>query len=167
MPSPTAKKKPPARPFHSARPFTPGSRGRLSLSNTSTIHYFPLHIAFRPEYTFAQHNPTMPALYQVLAQRAVETAPHLAKRGLSVNHTQSITLGVMAVYVVVIALLWNLPYVRWSLWPFKVSPALLFVSFVSFGGCLDLTIYNRCWLLPSTSSAMRSPPAAPVAESNL
>jgi hypothetical protein len=28
---------------------------------------------------------------------------------------------VMAVYVVVIALLWNLPYVRWSLWPFKVN----------------------------------------------
>lgn len=49
-------------------------------------------------------------------------APHLFKRGvLSVNHTQAVTLGVMAVYVVVIALLWNLPYVRWSLWPFKVS----------------------------------------------
>lgn len=48
--------------------------------------------------------------------------PHLMKRGtLSVNHTQAVTLGVMAVYVVVIALLWNLPYVRWSLWPFKVS----------------------------------------------
>lgn len=64
----------------------------------------------------------MPALYQALGQRAVEAAPHLAKRGLSVNHTQSITLGIMAVYVVVIALLWNLPYVRWVLWPFKVSP---------------------------------------------
>lgn len=48
-------------------------------------------------------------------------APHLSERGvLSVNHTQAVTLGVMAVYVVVIALLWNLPYVRWSLWPFKV-----------------------------------------------
>jgi membrane protein YdbS with pleckstrin-like domain len=62
----------------------------------------------------------MPALYQVLGERAVEAAPQLARRGLSVNHTQSITLGVMAVYVVVIALLWNLPYLRWSLWPFKV-----------------------------------------------
>lgn len=48
-------------------------------------------------------------------------APHLAQRSLSVNHTQSVTLGIMAVYVVVIALLWNLPYLRYSLWPFKVS----------------------------------------------
>jgi hypothetical protein len=42
------------------------------------------------------------------------------KRGLSVNHTQGVTLGVIAAYVVVIALLWNLPYIRWVLWPFKV-----------------------------------------------
>ena len=45
----------------------------------------------------------------------------LARRDLSVNGTQKATLGVIAAYVVVIALLWNLPYVRWSLWPFKVS----------------------------------------------
>jgi len=64
-----------------------------------------------------------------LARRALITAgpalvqPHLhtfSKRGLSVNHTQGVTLGVIAAYVVVIALLWNLPYVRWVLWPFKV-----------------------------------------------
>ncbi|KAJ5085042.1 hypothetical protein N7532_009813 [Penicillium argentinense] len=71
----------------------------------------------------------MPALYQVLGERAVEAAPQLARRGLSVNHTQSITLGVMAVYVVVIALLWNLPYLRWSLWPFK----MLVIAFHEFG----------------------------------
>lgn len=64
----------------------------------------------------------MPALTTALVERSPETAPLLFKRGdLSVNHTQAVTLGVMAVYVVVIALLWNLPYVRWSLWPFKVS----------------------------------------------
>ncbi|KAJ5157913.1 uncharacterized protein N7482_009013 [Penicillium canariense] len=63
----------------------------------------------------------MPALYAGLTGRAVEMAPHLAKRSLTVNHTQAVTLGIMAVYVVVIALLWNLPYVRWSLWPFKVN----------------------------------------------
>lgn len=64
----------------------------------------------------------MPGLYAALGERAVEMAPHLIKRSaLSVNHTQAVTLGVMAVYVVVIALLWNLPYVRWSLWPFKVN----------------------------------------------
>ena len=61
-----------------------------------------------------------------LARRALvtagpATAHHLGRRGLSVNHTQGVTLGVIAAYVVVIALLWNLPYVRWVLWPFKVS----------------------------------------------
>jgi len=64
-----------------------------------------------------------------LARRALITAgpalaqPHLhhfARRGLSVNHTQGVTLGIIGVYIVVIALLWNLPYVRWVLWPFKV-----------------------------------------------
>jgi hypothetical protein len=64
------------------------------------------------------------------ARRALVTAgpalaqPHLhqlGKRGLTVNHTQGVTLGVICAYVVVIALLWNLPYVKWSLWPFKVS----------------------------------------------
>lgn len=72
-----------------------------------------------------------------LSKRALQTAklavvtagPAIAKRShdnlilrrsLTVNHTQAITLGIIAVYVVVIALLWNLPYVRWSLWPFKV-----------------------------------------------
>jgi hypothetical protein len=45
---------------------------------------------------------------------------HFERRGLSVNHTQGVTLGVIAAYVVIIALLWNLPYVRWVLWPFKV-----------------------------------------------
>jgi hypothetical protein len=51
------------------------------------------------------------------------SAPTISPRGLSVNKTQSVTLGIMAVYVVVIALLWNIPFVRWSLWPFKVRAA--------------------------------------------
>jgi hypothetical protein len=45
----------------------------------------------------------------------------VVRRGLSVNSTQKVTLGVIVAYVVGIALLWNLPYVRWSLWPFKVG----------------------------------------------
>jgi hypothetical protein len=45
----------------------------------------------------------------------------LSRRSMTVNHTQGVTLGVIVAYVVAIALLWNLPYVRWSLWPFKVS----------------------------------------------
>ena len=47
----------------------------------------------------------------------------LLRRSLTVNSTQGVTLGVIVAYTVVIALLWNLPYVRWLLWPFKVSTA--------------------------------------------
>lgn len=49
------------------------------------------------------------------------SAHHLSRRALTVNSTQKVTLGVIAGYTVAIALLWNLPYIRWSLWPFKVS----------------------------------------------
>jgi len=57
-----------------------------------------------------------------LATKAVleRSIVELSRRNLSVNSTQKVTLGIIAVYVVVIALLWNIPYVRWSLWPFKV-----------------------------------------------
>jgi hypothetical protein len=60
----------------------------------------------------------------MIASRATVAAGPLAmlsRRDLSVNKTQKITLGIIAVYVVVIALLWNIPYIRWVLWPFKVS----------------------------------------------
>jgi hypothetical protein len=65
----------------------------------------------------------------LLARRALVTAGsalaqphlhHLGKRGLSVNHTQGVTLGVIGAYVVIIAILWNVPYIKWVLWPFKV-----------------------------------------------
>ena len=65
-----------------------------------------------------------------LARRTfVTSAPvlashHFERRGLTVNHTQGVTLGIIGAYVVIIALLWNLPYVRWVLWPFKVNPFL-------------------------------------------
>lgn len=46
----------------------------------------------------------------------------LERRNLQhVNHTQGVTLGVIAAYAVIIAILWNVPYVRMVLWPFKVS----------------------------------------------
>ncbi|KAG9245035.1 peptidase M50B-like-domain-containing protein [Calycina marina] len=55
---------------------------------------------------------------------------HIVRRSLAhPNSTQQVTLGVIAIYVVVIALLWNLPYVRWSLWPFK----MLTIAFHEFG----------------------------------
>lgn len=63
----------------------------------------------------------MAPYHEFLTQRAVEaTESHLSKRDLTVNHTQAVTLGVMGAYVVVIAILWNVPFLRYSLWPFKV-----------------------------------------------
>ncbi|PMD22484.1 hypothetical protein NA56DRAFT_570383 [Hyaloscypha hepaticicola] len=53
----------------------------------------------------------------------------LSARGLSVNHTQSITLGIIVLYVAVIGILWNIPYVKYSLWPFK----MLVIAFHEFG----------------------------------
>ena len=60
----------------------------------------------------------------LLASRAALAAGPtvmLSRRDISVNSTQKVTLGVIVAYVVAIALLWNIPYVRNVLWPFKVS----------------------------------------------
>jgi len=74
--------------------------------------------------------PSTRSILARLARRALLTAgpalaqpqlQHFQRRGLTVNHTQGVTLGVIGAYVVIIALLWNLPYVRWVLWPFKVG----------------------------------------------
>ena len=97
------------------------------------------------------------------ARRAlVEAGPDIAKhtahaalmrRGLSVSSdAQKVTLGMIAVYIVVIALLWNIPYVRYILWPFKVRPVTTEIHEL---GRADHP--GRCWLLHSTSSAMPSP----------
>jgi hypothetical protein len=64
-----------------------------------------------------------------LKTRSLDAMAHqhgsaLSRRALEVNHTQAVTLGVCVAYVVVIAILWNLPYIRWVLWPFKVSLTL-------------------------------------------
>lgn len=46
----------------------------------------------------------------------------VSRRDLTVtSDAQKVTLGIIAAYVVIIAILWNVPYVRWSLWPFKVD----------------------------------------------
>jgi hypothetical protein len=58
------------------------------------------------------------------AAGSTATAVALSRRDLNPTHTQKVTLGIIAAYVVGIALLWNLPYVRWVLWPFKVRPLL-------------------------------------------
>lgn len=75
--------------------------------------------------------PALPPSFAQLARRALITAgpalaqPHLhsfERRGLGVNQTQGVTLGVAIAYIVIIAILWNVPYIRWVLWPFKVTP---------------------------------------------
>jgi hypothetical protein len=107
---------------HLSRPSSNATQTALSSSPVNTIKN-PDRFA-----TFGFHTGMPPTLGK-LARRALITAgpamaqPHLhtfERRGLGVNHTQGVTLGVLIAYVVVIALLWNLPYVRWVLWPFKV-----------------------------------------------
>ncbi|KAK4239678.1 peptidase M50B-like-domain-containing protein [Achaetomium macrosporum] len=53
----------------------------------------------------------------------------LSRRDLTVNDAQKVTLGIIAAYVVGIAILWNVPYIRWVLWPFK----MLVIAFHEFG----------------------------------
>jgi hypothetical protein len=64
--------------------------------------------------------PTLETLVWSTTMTISSGAPEMVRRDLSVNSTQRVTLGVIAAFVVVIALLWNIPYVRGVLWPFKV-----------------------------------------------
>lgn len=48
--------------------------------------------------------------------------PLIARNLQHPTHTQAVTLGVIGGYVVAIAILWNVPYLRMILWPFKVFP---------------------------------------------
>ncbi|KAF6812729.1 hypothetical protein CPLU01_14832 [Colletotrichum plurivorum] len=68
----------------------------------------------------------------VIALPEIARATHsaISRRSLSsVNHTQAVTLGVIGAYAVIIAILWNVPYLRSVLWPFK----MLTVAFHEFG----------------------------------
>ncbi|CAH0058591.1 unnamed protein product [Clonostachys solani] len=73
--------------------------------------------------------PALDAAFAPLATVALQEQ-HLQSRDLqNVNRTQAITLGVIAAYVVGIAILWNVPYLRMILWPFK----MLVIAFHEFG----------------------------------
>jgi hypothetical protein len=66
--------------------------------------------------------PAPEAALEAIARSVVEHDAGLAPRDLqNPTHTQQVTLGVIAAYVVGIAILWNVPYLRMILWPFKVS----------------------------------------------
>ena len=96
----------------------------------------------------------------ILARSAVA---YLAQRDLTVKGAQGVTLGVIAAYVVGIAILWNIPYVKYVLWPFKVRVVYLhkFWLFRLANCCC------RCLSSPSTNSRTQPPPAALEDESNL
>ena len=71
-----------------------------------------------------------PTLDSVLGAAGPDDIQHLAGRDLqNPTHTQKVTLGVIAAYVVGIAILWNVPYLRMVLWPFK----MLVIAFHEFG----------------------------------
>ncbi|CAG9946774.1 unnamed protein product [Clonostachys rosea f. rosea IK726] len=73
--------------------------------------------------------PALEAAFAPLATAGIQEQ-HLQSRDLqNVNRTQAITLGVIAAYVVGIAILWNVPYLRMILWPFK----MLVIAFHEFG----------------------------------
>ncbi|KAH7163560.1 peptidase M50B-like-domain-containing protein [Dactylonectria estremocensis] len=74
-----------------------------------------------------------------VAQMAAESeSSHgLLRRDLAnPNHTQKVTLGVIAAYVVIIAILWNVPYIRMVLWPFK----MLVIAFHEFGHAITAVL---------------------------
>jgi len=51
------------------------------------------------------------------------------------THTQQVTLGVIAAYVVAIAILWNVPYLKMILWPFKVRRRLFLIHIPCICAC--------------------------------
>jgi hypothetical protein len=105
----------------------------LSLNLTPIHTYYPYTSSHLFLLEVCHSMPALPPHVGALARRALLTAgpalaqPHmhsLSRRALGVNHTQGVTLGVIGAYIVIIAILWNVPYVRWVLWPFKVPPLL-------------------------------------------
>lgn len=116
-----------AAPRHARSPSTPdtsaegaSSTSRLQLSSQRFSTLIIARTRYNPMAPIAD-KLAKPATLAARAVVAVGPAILLSRRDLHVNSTQKVTLGIIAVYVVAIALLWNIPYVRWVLWPFKVS----------------------------------------------
>ena len=105
--------------------------------------------------------PSPDLVAPLLAASSLSADQHDAVHGLlrrdlqHPTHTQQVTLGIIAVYVVVIAILWNVPYVRMVLWPFKVSctkslqplmdqatnvPQMLVIAFHEFGHAITAVL---------------------------
>ena len=84
----------------------------------ATTTMAPSYLTFSTEFANSHH--------EALLARSNPTP--LQTRSLSVNSTQKVTLGIIVAYVVIIALLWNIPYVRGILYPFK----MLVIAFHEF-----------------------------------
>ena len=86
------------------------------------IKFPTLSLSFLLHHTTAMApiDSTHRAAAHILARSAVA---YLAQRDLTVKGAQGVTLGVIAAYVVGIAILWNIPYIKYVLWPFKVCVA--------------------------------------------
>lgn len=100
-------------------PFSFPSSKTLTTSTLPPLRHWTLPNMAPSPFTSALHHED---------QGTFSTMHYNIRRNLDVNSTQQVTLGVIAAYVVIIALLWNLPYVRWSLWPFK----MLVIAFHEF-----------------------------------
>ena len=97
-------------------PPPPTSACRVSdMDQLSPPFRTPLLLLHTTSMAPIDHNHRVAA--QILARSAVAV---LAQRDLTVKGAQGVTLGVIAAYVVGIAILWNIPYLRYILWPFKV-----------------------------------------------
>ena len=117
---------------------------------------FSISTRFLVQYTRSTQPPSMAptpvsiprAIFVEYAKRTVVAAgPEMARllaRGLSVNHTQGITLGIIVLYVAVIVLLWIISHVKYSLWPFKELPLPLFPCFRLSQPHRQYWLHDRC-----------------------
>ncbi|CCC10762.1 hypothetical protein SMACR_04401 [Sordaria macrospora] len=85
------------------------------------------------------HGSPSPGTALAIAKRALLLASTttLLSRDLSLkSDTQKITLGVIFAYIAAIAILWNVPYIRSILWPFK----MLVIAFHEFGHAITCVL---------------------------
>lgn len=81
--------------------------------------------------------PVLPNGTEYLAIPTVNSGP------ITVNHTQAVTLIVIAVYAVAILVLWNFPILGEVLYPFK----LLVVALHEFSHASKFWLRLRCQLI--------------------
>ena len=110
---------------HAVSPLPAQQQNLLLSVSPSVVHYqFLDPYAYTP-MTMA---PIAHAYHETAHILVRSAAGLLLQRDLKVRGAQGVTLGVIAAYVVGIAILWNVPYLRYVLWPFK----MLVIAFHEF-----------------------------------